>query len=330
MRVKLRTGGLFWEQDLRDFLASERQALFAEIDSLDEDRFDTSSLDDQCDQLINQHSLSVPRIYTPQEPVKIEDVEIDLRTRGYLNAHDYERPALRKGTRFTVIVPFTGNPQLLKCQPHTAMNGAPPDAAITADRLAFAYDLLPDEADSFTGKFNRDLASLKKYLGQIACDLDAFKSSLREPVRQRIRARQQKLLHDRQVAESLGIQSRRAADIAPQEAPVPPKADAPQPPPGFPEITHSLNYKVLMVGDKEIPLQPMAVRAIHFIYLESERTGNPNVDEQKVLNKLPTQQDSVYKATRHTGIWNELIRRGDDAGTVELIWSNLRKMLKTP
>ena len=74
----------------------------------------------------------------------------------------------------------------------------------------------------------------------------------------------------------------------------------------------------------------MAVRAIYFIYKESMRTGNPDVDEKKVLKNLPTQQDSVYKATRHTDIWGKLIRRGGETGTVDLVWSNLRKMLKTP
>ena len=340
MRVVLRTGGLFWEKELRDFLNDKKQTLFEEVDSLGEDPVLTTPFEELCAYLVAKHSLSAPEISEAEARTETEDVQIDLRTRGYVNPDDYGRPVLRKGTRFTVLVPFTGNPELFDCRPSTATDLAPPEAVVRDQELACTYELLPAEAALLETKFNHDLASLTEYLGSIAHDLKPFNSSIREQVPQHLSARSDKLRQDRQIAAKLGTHTRRPADVAETRGqpkvesdvaqpppPVSQELEAPQPPPDFPEITHSDDYKTLIVGDQDIPLQPMAVRAIHFIYEEWKRTGKPDVDEETVLKNIPTQQDSLYKAVRHgrRQIWNKMIRRGNAKGTVRLILSAFAK-----
>ena len=175
-----------------------------------------------------------------------------------------------------------------------------------------------------------------KWLAWMARDLEEFNSSIRESAKQRIRARNDKFLRDRRIAESLGFPIRRATDlagtseaptvepdVAPQPPAVPQELEAPQPPSDFPAIEHSPGYKMLIVDGQKLRMRPMAVRTIHFIYTEWMRTGNPDVDEETVLKNIPTQQDSLYKAVRHgrRRIWNKMIRRGNAKGTVRLILS---------
>ena len=232
MRIVDSTDRLFLKNYLRDFLTLKRQALFEEIASLDEDPLLTTSLEDLCDQLVNEYTLSAPKIdesgiYSETGDAKVVGSQWFDDGR---NVH-YD-PQYRIGTTVTVYVPFTGIPELFECHPLTATDVMPPRAFVRDSELAFEYQTRHVEGDGLKKAFDRDLNSLRSNLAQIAHDLEVFNSSIQEAIRQRIPARHKKLLQDRQIAESLGFPTKRATDVVGTPARPQVKPDvAPQPPP---------------------------------------------------------------------------------------------------
>ena len=314
MRVVLRTGGLFWEKDLRDFLTLKRQALFEEIYSIDADRLLTPPLEDLCDQLIEKYTVATPQIDESGIASESRDAKIDLRTRGRYHIYDPDRPVYRDGTRYTVLVPFTGNPELFECRPFTATGVMPPRAVVRGNELAFAYELLPEEEDLLEEKLNRDLASLKAHLGGIAHDLDAFNSSIREFVRPRIRARQRRLLHARESAVRLGFPARARSNPDAQPSSV------------LPRFPHADDYSWVCLVDGKLCLTPYPANAVKFIHEECERTRDLDVSEKLALKASGSQQQSLYEVLRYCKAWSRLVVRGTKTGTVRLNVSNLGKI----
>ena len=344
MHVVLGTGDLFWEKDLRDFLNTRKQALFEEIDSIDADRLLTPPLEDLCDQLIEKYTVATPQIDESGIDSEFRDAKIDLRRHPDFFVFHNSGPVYAPSTRVTVYVPFTGNPELLKCRPST-FNVGPPSAVVRDSELAFEYENLDRETDStkkndWPGKpFHRDFNSLKKYLAWMARDLEEFNSSIRESAKQRIRARNDKFLRDRRIAESLGFPIRRATDlagtseaptvepdVAPPPSPIPTAPEAPQPSSGVPELPHADDYSWVRLGDQKTRLTPNPARAVRFIHEEYVRTGHPEVDEKRVLKECGSQQKRLYEVLRHCNAWGSVVTRGTEQGTVEL---NFPKPVKT-
>ena len=333
------TRQLFQILDLDKFLTERSQELEVEIRSLSDNRLLSGSQENLCDVLVRKYSLSAPRIN--ESGIRINTASANLAS-GQQSANHFDEPsgpASPSGTRIEYRVPFTGDHDLLECRPSKPELDAP-YATVRSNELAFLYVQLRDAPDTVQKDFEGDLECLKKYLAWIARDLDKFNSSIRQKARDRITARHQELHDHQQLAERLGFPTRRATDVAdalpqsdvepdavPQSRPASTTPETPQRSSDFPEIAHSPDYKTLIVGDQDVPLQPMAVRAIHFIYEEWKRTGNPDVDEETVLKNIPTQQGSLYKAVRHgrRRIWNKMIRRGNAKGTVRLILSAFAK-----
>ena len=242
MRIVDSTNRLFLKNYLRDFLTLKRQALFEEIASLDEDPLLTTSLEDLCDQLVNEYTLSAPQIDESGIYSETGDAKV-VGSQWFDDGRNlHYDPQYRIGTTVTVYVPFTGIPELFECHPFTATDVMPPRAFVRDSELAFEYQTRHVEGDGLKQAFDRDLNSLRSNLAQIAHDLEVFNSSIQEAIRQRIPARHKKLLQDRQIAESLGFPTRRAtyvadalpqSDVEPDVAPQPPAVstdpETPQP-----------------------------------------------------------------------------------------------------
>ena len=227
MRIVDSTDLLFSKNYLRDFLTLKRQALFEEIASLDEDPLLATSLEDLCDELVNEYTLSAPQIDESGIYSETGDAKV-VGSQWFDDGRNlHYDPQYRIGTTVTVYVPFTGIPELFECHPFTATDVMPPRAFVRDSELAFEYQTRHVEGDGLKKAFDRDLNSLRSNLAQIAHDLEVFNSSIQEAIRQRIPARHKKLLQDRQLAESLGFPTKRAADVAPQPPPVSQEHDRP-------------------------------------------------------------------------------------------------------
>lgn len=194
---------LFNRNDLSRVLAAQEEAISKEVDALDEDQILNSSHSDLCQYFVEKCTVDPVRINEENIQVNYGDTQVDVSQRFEYAVFDRSRPALVTGTRIAIFVPFEGDKELFYCQPST-MTYNPPRATVRGSELAFVYDRTISDAASVRGEFDRDLKSLKQYLGWIERDVSKFNGSIEDKVSHFISARRDKLLHDRGIVESLG------------------------------------------------------------------------------------------------------------------------------
>ncbi len=314
MRIADSTDRLFLKNYLRDFLTLKRQALFEEIASLDEDPLLTTSLEDLCDQLVNEYTLSAPQI--DESGIYSETRGPRVTEKAFFHNRVHEA---NSGNRVIVHIPFTGIPELFECHSLTATDVMPPRAFVRDSELAFEYQTRHVEGDGLKKAFDRDLNSLRSNLAQIAHDLEVFNSSLRESARERISARQDKLLHERQLAESLGFPAvRQATDVAPQPLAVSMDPETPQPSSEPAQFTHSPDYRSVRHQDRRFDLTATQAHVVRILH-EAAALGTPDVGWEYIhvtveLGKRTRMRD-LFK---NLDGWGTLIVTGGTKGTWRL------------
>ena len=102
-------------------------------------------------------------------------------------------------------MPFAGDVRFFNSQPPVTGLAEPPVANLEASALIFNYDQLTHDTDALSASYEKDLASVKQYLGLLAEETGEFNSKIRSFVAAEIQARRKKLLNDQGVAASLGI-----------------------------------------------------------------------------------------------------------------------------
>lgn len=200
-----------------NFLLSERlseldEKLRLEINAIDADSLLKTSLDDICDSLVTKYSL-IPvtfdetKIY--QESPK--DCKVDVRGDSYRIIFDKSRPAYVWGTSITVHIPFNGDGELLLATPATRI-GDPPRATHSNAELTLTFTRTDHDGLAVQEAYKKELDKILQWSGYINSSVEQYNSSLRHQVRNLIESRRQKLLQDREMAESLGIPIRRRDD----------------------------------------------------------------------------------------------------------------------
>lgn len=319
MRIVDSTNRLFLKNYLRDFLTLKRQALFEEIASLDEDPLLTTSLEDLCDQLVNEYTLSAPQIDESGIYSETGDAKV-VGSQWFDDGRNlHYDPQYRIGTTVTVYVPFTGIPELFECHPLTATDVMPPRAFVRDSELAFEYQTRHVEGDGLKKAFDRDLNSLRSNLAQIAHDLEVFNSSIQEAIRQRIPARHKKLLQDRQIAESLGFPTKRATDVAPQPPAVSSDPEPPQRSSGVPEFRAAKDYKLVYLGDQEFSLTSTQAEVVAILREAYLQTGIPELGQDYIRERLGWKETRVRDVFKRSRAWGKLISSGKTPGSVRLI-----------
>ncbi len=334
MSIGPSTHRLFGDCDIQDVLTRRRQALFDMIDSLTDDQLCNTSMENVCRKLVREYSLDAPqidesRIYlTTPSPPPPGRLDLLLRSLGLA----VESGSVAKSrTRFIFHVPFTGNPQLFHCRPRMTPH-LPLHAAVRDLELAFSYVGLRHDGNLIRMDFDRDLSSLKTSLVSIAQDVEEFNASLLEPVSKRIRARQDGLLHDRQIAESLGRPIRPATDlavtsepptvepdVAPQPPPVSPDPDAPQPSSDVPGLRIARDGKLVMRGDQDFPLSSTQARVFNLLWQAYLETGVPELGQDYIREELGWKDTRIWDVFKRSKAWRKLIGPGKATGSVRLI-----------
>ena len=200
---------LFNRNDLSRVLAAQEQAISKEVDALDENQILNSSHSDLCQYFVEKYTVDPVRIDEEGIQADYGDAQVDVSHRFEYAVYDRSRPAFVTGTRIAFHVPFEGDKQLLDCHPSTTTSN-PPRATLRGSELVFTYDRTVPDTLKIGDEFRRDLANLKKYLGWVESDVNQFNGTIEEKASQFIFARRDKLLHDRDIVESLGFSLRRS------------------------------------------------------------------------------------------------------------------------
>ena len=200
---------LFYTCDLRQTIENQAQGLAKEINAMSENEVLNTSQEDMVKYLTDKWVINPLVIDEPGIQTNVGDTQIDVSGDFRRAIFDRSRPLYITGTRVTFYVPFAGDSDLFKCQPSTfSLN--PPRATIRSDEIVFTYDLTEERTSEVKGIFERDLNQTQDYVGWVNEDVTKFNTALREKARQQLEARREKLLHDRDLVESIGFPLRRA------------------------------------------------------------------------------------------------------------------------
>ena len=200
---------LFYTYDLRGTTENQEQGLAKEINAMSENEVLNTSQEDMVKYLTDKWVINPLVIDESGIETNVGDAQIDVSGDFRRAIFDRSRPFHITGTRVTFYVPFTGDSDLFKCRPSTfSLN--PPRATIRGNELVFTYDLTEEQASEVKGKFERDLNQTQAHAGWVNEDVTKFNAILPENARQRLAARREKLLKDRNLVESIGFPLRRA------------------------------------------------------------------------------------------------------------------------
>ena len=203
---------LFYGADLRSVLARQETALSKEIGSLSEDRVLNTPPEELCDYFVEKYEVEPVVIDEAGIEVDYGDAQVDVSHRFEYAVFDKSRPTYVSGTRVTFFVPFSGDPELFKCQPSTYTFN-PPRGSVRDSDLVFVYDRTAQDVPNIGNEFEREKQSVKQYVSWIANDVAQFNSTLRQKVSQQIGARREKLLRDRGIVENLGFPLKRRSGV---------------------------------------------------------------------------------------------------------------------
>ena len=209
---------LFHTYDLQGTIENHGQGLAKEINSMSENEVLNTSMEDIVKYLTKKWELDPLAINESGIQMNYGDAQIDVSGDFRRGIFDRSKPFCITGTRVTFYVPFTGDPDLFKCQPSTfSLN--PPRAAVRGDELVFTYDLPNDLPDDRTSKvrdaFQRDLENTLVHAGRVNADINAFDAALPEDAKQKLNARRDKLLQDRDLVARIGFPLRRGQNPPP-------------------------------------------------------------------------------------------------------------------
>jgi hypothetical protein len=117
-------------------------------------------------------------------------------------------------------IPFTGETELLRCQPSTSLFGRDVEIEVSGKEIRFGLINWRNDAQQLKNEQSAIADQLRKQSEYLAADVQKFNSHLEGQVRQAVSARRAQLLSQLKLVESLGIPMRKAASI-PQTFAVP-------------------------------------------------------------------------------------------------------------
>lgn len=204
---------LFHAYDLQKTIENHTQGLAKEINSMSENEVLNTSMEDMVKYLTKKWGLDPLAINEPGIQIDYDDAQIDV-SGNFHHSLDRREPFYITGTRVTFYVPFTGDPDLFKCRPSThSLN--PPRATVRRDELVFTYDLTQDRTSKVKDIFERDLEDTQVHAGRVNADVNIFNAALPENAKQKLNAKREKLLQDRDLAASIGFPLRRGQNPSP-------------------------------------------------------------------------------------------------------------------
>ena len=199
---------LFRSYDLGRTIDNQEQGLANEVNSMSENEVLNTSQEDMIKYLVDKWGINPLVIDESGTHMNYGDSQIDVSGDIRRAIFDRSGPFYITGTRVTFYVPFTGDSELFKCQPST-FSLSPPRAAIRSNELVFTYDLTKEQTSGVKGTFERDLDQTLVHAERVNAEVVKFNTALPGHTRQRLDARREKLLQDRNLVESIGFPLRR-------------------------------------------------------------------------------------------------------------------------
>ena len=198
---------LFSKYDLGLVFKNKTNGMQTEIDGMDDDRLLNTSASDMVSYLVEKQFIET--IMLDETKTTVDQAETHVDVSGSLDRiiHDRSRPHHVKGTSNKFYVPFTGEADLFYCKP-SSWTSLTPTGLIEGNELVLNYDTTEHDAGKLKNEFNKDVASIKKYLGWIEQDVNSFNSGLEATAEKIVNTRRDLILQNKGLASSLGFPMR--------------------------------------------------------------------------------------------------------------------------
>ncbi|HEV2435749.1 MAG TPA: hypothetical protein VG077_07100 [Verrucomicrobiae bacterium] len=213
------SGHLFFDGTLFDFIQKRSVSIGSEIDALTEAQLLAGKLDEYATALIEKSRLEPITLLTDKIVTERSVAKIDVRYDPFRMIRDQSRPHYVDGTALTFVVPFTGDPSILKLQPPT-YSTSPPCGLVVQNEIHVKYEAIEIDPQKLQADFQANLTNIQRHLEWGEAHITGFNANLPSLIRGRWENRRAKFLKDRQAVAAIGFPIRERSN-APQVYNVP-------------------------------------------------------------------------------------------------------------
>ncbi|WP_291157195.1 toll/interleukin-1 receptor domain-containing protein [Gemmatimonas sp. UBA7669] len=197
---------LFSDYDLRSVLDDQLKGVAERVRTIPESGFASRTDEDLAAMTASELVVRPILLHDDQIEVSTRDVKIDV-SHDFNRAHNPWGPTIVDGLEVCYHLPFSGDPQVLRCRPSTyTLNGA--RAVIGKDELRFPYDSPGRDVAATKKWFDEDLTRLKEWLGWVDAQVAEYNRQLEPAVRAAVAARRSEIEKSRADVEALGFKIR--------------------------------------------------------------------------------------------------------------------------
>lgn len=202
---------LFADFDLADSLRAKQSSIQEQVDSINKDQFLAIPYDDLIEFVVNQNTIEPVTLYEDRivasEP---SECQVDVSGDPQRFIIDTSRPFYIAGHEIFVEIPFSGDHNLLRTKTST-WSTVFPTGEIRQNRDGTGKIVMifrqPYDADpaQIKSSIERNLNTIKEYVGWSKSQVDAYNQSLPNIVKQAVNFRREKLKKQNSIADILGI-----------------------------------------------------------------------------------------------------------------------------
>lgn len=184
-----------------DFANSLANSIENRINNYDKSKFDNQTIEELTEQLVEEFKIELPQI--KEDAIyqkKPSDTKIRYSGRGH-----FGRSTSVDGTKYTLIIPFTGDSAMFGIFP-SSFTSVLPYGIIEPEVLKVVYEVpVGQDASSIKADFDNNLGTIKKYLEFLAKDINDFNGKLEPSIKARLERRKDKLDNDDEIANTFGF-----------------------------------------------------------------------------------------------------------------------------
>jgi len=199
---------LFAKYDIGSTLRNGPARLVQSIDALSDAEILDGGQEKLVQRLVVDHLIAIPELHLDAvEPSQCE-VDIDVSGDQTRMIYDRSRPSYIKGTEISFRVPFTGDPDVFRCQPSSySLN--PPHADIERDAIIVRVVRQDQNPQEFRKVFDYAINQINSALAQLRLDCAGLEKALQNAASARLIQRREKRQKDRELIDQLGFSQRK-------------------------------------------------------------------------------------------------------------------------
>jgi hypothetical protein len=168
-----RSNSLFSEYDLGGSLQQQTRKMLDEIAEYPANELLNTGTERLLDYFQDKFGIELPVLDEDNRRLRQSEARVDVRYDLMRFIEDKSQPVYVPGTRYEIIVPFTGEEIFFRCRPSTTSTTYP-EAQIKNGAVVFIYDRTDHNAEAIKAAYESDLNKLKKYLGWVVRDAAGF------------------------------------------------------------------------------------------------------------------------------------------------------------